>query len=101
MKWYGQQWRIQDFPRGGGANIQFCQNFPKNCMELKECGPGGASILPPLVKQFWKLQCICIPVTEIEKYEHIPNMKIVKICRLLCLIAHSQCTDQFHSIASY
>ena len=30
------QWRIQDFPeegvptpRGGGANIQFCQNFPK------------------------------------------------------------------------
>ena len=37
------QWRSQDFPEvgtrtllDGGANIQFCQNFPKNCMKLKE-----------------------------------------------------------------
>ena len=41
------QWRIQDFsevaaptPRGG-ANIRFCQKFPKNCMKLKEFGPPG------------------------------------------------------------
>ena len=26
---------------GGGANIQFCQIFPKNCMKLKEFGWGG------------------------------------------------------------
>ena len=31
----GKQWRIQDFPEVGaptlqrGANIEFCQNFPK------------------------------------------------------------------------
>ena len=40
-----KQRRIQDFPGGGGgggANIRFCQNFPKNCMKLKEFGrPGG------------------------------------------------------------
>ena len=36
-------------PRGGGANpsgganIQFLPNFPKNCMKLKEFGPGRVS----------------------------------------------------------
>ena len=25
----------------GVANIRFCQNFPKNCMKLKEFGPPG------------------------------------------------------------
>ena len=52
------------FPRGGGANsrgeggnIRFCQNFPKNCMKLKEFGPSGGGgrvslatpLDPPLV----------------------------------------------------
>ena len=48
------------FPRGvganstGGANIRFCQIFPKNCMKLKEFGPPGgcASLVPP----FYHLQ---------------------------------------------
>ena len=30
---------------GGGANIRFCQKFPKICMKLKEFGPpGGARV---------------------------------------------------------
>ena len=44
------------FPRGGGANplsgganLLFGQKFPKNCMKMKEFGPGGhASLAPPL-----------------------------------------------------
>ena len=28
--------------KGGGANIQFCQISPKNCMKLKEFGRVGA-----------------------------------------------------------
>ena len=49
------QWRIQDFPevgapiswRGGGRRRQhtILPNFPKNCMKLKEFGPGD----PPLL----------------------------------------------------
>ena len=34
------------FPRGGGANLLFDQKFPKNCMKMKEFGPGGGA--PPL-----------------------------------------------------
>ena len=47
------QWQIQDFPEvgaptpQGGANTRFCQNFPKNCMKLKEFGPGGGALAPP------------------------------------------------------
>ena len=28
-------------PQGEGANLLFSQNFPKNCMKMKEFGPGG------------------------------------------------------------
>ena len=42
----GYQWCIQDFPnwgsanpKGGGAKLLFRQNFPKNCMKIKEIGP--------------------------------------------------------------
>ena len=49
------QWRIQDFPRGGGAPTPkiaiIFQIFAKNCMKMKEFGPGGgggASLAPPL-----------------------------------------------------
>ena len=43
------QSRIQDFSEVGALTLQgdvnrrFCQKFPKNCMKLKEFGPGGAS----------------------------------------------------------
>ena len=44
------QWRIQDFPEegrqlsGGGANIRFCQIFPKTAWNWKNLDPqGGAS----------------------------------------------------------
>ena len=48
------------FPRGGGANSGGDQHtispkFPKNCMKLKEFGPGGGArpkfyyVDPPLV----------------------------------------------------
>ena len=52
--YFGHQWRIQDFPRGGGANSRWgggrqrtiLPKFPRNCMKLKEFGPsGGASKL--------------------------------------------------------
>ena len=46
------------FPRGGGANSQggganplFGQNFPENCMQIKEFEPRGGgrvSLAPPL-----------------------------------------------------
>ena len=42
------QWRIQDFPEEGAPTLQggrqhtILPNFPKNCMKLKEFGPGGA-----------------------------------------------------------
>ena len=52
------QWRIQDFPVGGGsanaqvggANLLFGQIFPENCMKMKEIGPRGGrvSLAPPL-----------------------------------------------------
>ena len=40
------------FPRGGGANSPggrqhtILPNFPKNCMKLKEFGPGGGGARP-------------------------------------------------------
>ena len=40
------QWRIQDFPEEGAPTPRGRQHtilpyFPKNCMKLKELGPGG------------------------------------------------------------
>ena len=41
------QWRIQDFPRGGGAptpkSAIIFQFFAENCMKMKEFGPGGGA----------------------------------------------------------
>ena len=34
--------------QGGGTNLLFGQIFPKNCMNMKEIGPGRASLEPPL-----------------------------------------------------
>ena len=42
------QWRIQDFPEKGaptplgGRQHTILPKFPKNCMKLKEFGPGDA-----------------------------------------------------------
>ena len=43
-----------EFPRGGGANPQgggayllFAPKIPKNCMKMKEFGPGGAHPCAP------------------------------------------------------
>ena len=53
-KSYTNQWRIQDFPRGGGANSPSgCANLfflAENCMKMKEfwLPGGGASLAPPL-----------------------------------------------------
>ena len=59
MKSLLSQWRIQDIPEvgpptqwwgGGVANTLFCQNFPKDCMQLKEFERrrgGGAHPLHP------------------------------------------------------
>ena len=35
-----------EFPRGGGANLLFGQKFPKNCIKMKEFGPGGGARVP-------------------------------------------------------
>ena len=50
---YGFQWRIQDFPRGGGgANSQKCYYFSIFCRKLHEneriWTPGGRPWRPPL-----------------------------------------------------
>ena len=53
--WYRYRWRIQDFPEVGAPTFQgrphkILPNFPKNCMKLKEFGPGGGrmSLVPRL-----------------------------------------------------
>ena len=51
--WYRYRWRIQDFPEVGAPTFQgrphkILPNFPKNCMKLKEFGPGvGRTSLVP------------------------------------------------------
>ena len=48
------QWRIQDFPdgggganfQGGGVNLSFNQKFPENCMKMKEFGPREGARVP-------------------------------------------------------
>ena len=54
------QWRIQDFPRGGGGaptpKIAIIFHiFTENCMKMKEFGPpGGARVpgAPPWIRQW-------------------------------------------------
>ena len=54
------QWRIQDFPKTGaqapqeGCQLMILPTSPKDCMKLKEFGPGGARpkfyyVDPPLI----------------------------------------------------
>ena len=46
------QWRIQDFSELGALTLQgvrqhmILPKFPKNCMKLKEFGPGGGGARP-------------------------------------------------------
>ena len=43
---YPYQWRIQDFP-GGGGQLLFGINFIENCVKMKNIGlRGGASFVP-------------------------------------------------------
>ena len=54
-----KQWRIQDFPRGGGANSQNCYYFSHFCRKLHENeriwtpGGGGGRVpgAPPWIRQ--------------------------------------------------
>ena len=44
-----EQWRIQDFPQGGGPTPKSAiifQFFAKNCMKMKEFGPPGGGTRP-------------------------------------------------------
>ena len=51
------QWWIQDFPEGaptpelGMKRHYLVKFFLKNCMEMKEIGPGGHASLPPWIRQ--------------------------------------------------
>ena len=43
------QWRIQDFPQGGGPTPKIAiifQIFAENCMKMKEFGPPGGARIP-------------------------------------------------------
>ena len=45
------QWRIQDFPQGGAPTPKIAiifHIFAKNCMKMKEFGPGGGRPWRPL-----------------------------------------------------
>ena len=45
------QWRIQDFPEGSAPTPKlglFCKFFSASCMKMKEFGPRGSSVTPPL-----------------------------------------------------
>ena len=78
------QWRIQDFPPrwgcqppGGGANIRFCQNFPK-LYEIERIWTGGASKIllcrsATACLTFWSAMCPQI----ISKRQNIKN----KMCK--------------------
>ena len=39
-------------PLGGGANIQICQIFPKNCMKLRKCWSVGGGGCPPWMRHW-------------------------------------------------
>ena len=45
-----KQWRIQDFPQGGGAPTPkiaiIFHIFAENCMKMKEFGPPGGARVP-------------------------------------------------------
>ena len=67
-------------PPGGGANIQICQIFPKNCMKLRKfwsMGGGHAPGAPPWIRHlYWVL----LPVYE-------PNMQAVPPSRRVkCIV---------------
>ena len=46
------RWRGAPTAQGGGVNLLFGQNFPENCMKMKEIGPGGTHPWrPPWIRQ--------------------------------------------------
>ena len=54
----GMQWRIQDFPQGGGANSQKCYYFSIFCRKLHEneriwTPGGGVPGTPPWIRQWY------------------------------------------------
>ena len=60
---WSMQWRIQDFPeegaptpRGGGANIRFCQIFLKTAWNWKNLGPQGGTCLARPLKSVTAMQ---------------------------------------------
>ena len=61
------QWRIQDFPQGGGAPTPkiaiIFHIFAENCMKMKEFGPPGGARVPGAPP--WIRQCQLIASTSI------------------------------------
>ena len=70
------QWRIQDFPEvgtpslQGGANILFCQIFPKTAWNWKNLDPQGASFALPYdlpmdnICPQWTIYCQVPSITD-------------------------------------
>ena len=75
------QWRIQDFPEvrvpnpPGGANIRFCQIFPKTAWNWKNLdhGRGRASLATPLDPPMVTLSLCDIPLLHTCKFKHLPH----------------------------
>ena len=88
------QWRIQDFPDGGGgrqlprwgAELLFNHFFPKNCMKMKELGPRGGGARDatdpplPMTQKTFHLNC---STTEIHS-------ELWKKCRIFLRIKDKQ-----------
>ena len=82
-----QQWRIQDFPEEGsstpqgGANIQFCQNFPKNTWNQKNlegayvlCAPLDPPMLSVCQSEFlWEYNGVFPQVFQLNSMSKISS----------------------------
>ena len=67
------------FPRGGGANSPgggrqhtIFPNFPKNCMRLKEFGPGGDASLAPSLDP--PLVSVILQINTEFKYDEVGQL---------------------------
>ena len=94
-KW--KQWRIQDFPKGGGVNpprggvnTQFCQILPKTAWNWKNLDAEGGACVPhaPLrsaTGKCWSSQLLCqnkvmrCSIAANEQYVH--QVSVYFLCR--------------------
>ena len=77
MKGRPLQWRIQDFPEEGaptpqgGANIRFCQIFPKTAWNWKNLDPGRARVPRTPLRSATALHEITFQRVDIDEWQTV------------------------------